>query len=170
MGQERLRGRPPKQTREADDVIARSVYALASFGFSLRPKSAAGDPRAYALGAVALAAKEILGRTDDAGRALSTDRVRQLLAQWRLRERAKHTWITNWNRFSADELRLRMPWGARGKTVLDLARVLVAQGGHWHRSEDEIEVSRLAPHGDMPLTAAAQREYLRMPRVVFKGG
>lgn len=81
--QKRRRGRPRNSAspkiRAADVAIAKTLYTLRNWGFSVR--STCGAQGAAEL--VGIVARSVLGRTDSKGQPLGPDRVEQIFEAWR---------------------------------------------------------------------------------------
>jgi hypothetical protein len=78
-GPGRLRNSLSPKIRQADLAIAKTLYTLRNWGFSVR--SAGGTKGAAEL--IGLVARGVLGRADSKGQPLGPDRVEQIFEAWR---------------------------------------------------------------------------------------
>lgn len=109
----RKRGRPRNSAspkiRAADVAIAKTLYTLRNWGFSVR--STGGTEGAAEL--VGIVARSVLGRADSKGQPLGPDRVEQIFEAWRDDPEGLVREPGGWR---ANGIRLKvMPW--QGKTT-----------------------------------------------------
>lgn len=159
------RGRPrntdsPK-TAEADSAIARTVYALACWGFPLRSR----DDRAGVFELVGAQALRVLGRADHEKKALGPDRVEQIFEGWFKAEQAHRAQHGLWPlqarwRYTKNSLHERCP--NKMMTTDELAAHLLKNGGEWAGPQG------LMASGDLVLSDKARAKLGPMPRLVFR--
>ena len=111
--QKRKRGRPRNSAspkiRESDIAIAKTLYTLRNWSFSLR--SIDGTEGAAEL--IGIVARRVLGRTDSKGQPLGPDRIEQIFEAWRDDQEGFSQEPGGWR---ANGIRLKvMPW--EGKTT-----------------------------------------------------
>lgn len=111
--QKRKRGRPRNSAspklRASDVAIAKTLYTLRSWSFSVR---STGDTEGAAE-LIGIVARRVLGRTDSKGHPLGQDRVEQIFEAWRDDPEGFAREPGGWR---ANGVRLKaMPW--EGKTT-----------------------------------------------------
>lgn len=109
--QKRKRGRPRNSAspklRASDIAIAKTLYTVRSWGFSVR--STGGTEGAAEL--IGIVARRVLGRTDSKGHPLGPDRVEQIFEAWRDDPEGFAREPGGWR---ANGIRLKMmPWEGR---------------------------------------------------------
>lgn len=172
--QRKRRGRPTLSLRfrQADQTIARTVFVLLSWGFTLRSRGLEAGA-AEVVGRVAAA---VLGRTDSAGSALGPDRIEQIFKEWfgdpaglsaepgGWRRDGARIPIRPWAGVTVDYLRSMRPSHIPGETaaptLAQLSAVLLRSGGRW-----PFEGKRYL--GDPTPTAKAWEGIQTMPRMDY---
>ncbi|EWS53406.1 MULTISPECIES: hypothetical protein [unclassified Methylibium] len=145
------------------------MHTLLMWGFPRKcpPNHSGGG---YADMAVAASARKLLGRGDAHGLALSGERICQIYAKCmpEIRARERDCIWKSPSRYLVDGRRQSMPIASRGKSLAELADLLIRNEGEW--VEPEPEGSDLIFHHDLPLTAAEHRKWLATPRLRLKSG
>lgn len=187
--QKRKRGRPRNSAspklRASDLAIAKTLYTLRNWGFSVR-STGAKDGAAELVGIVA---RRVLGRTDSKGQPLGPDRVEQIFEAWRddpegfarepggWRSNGVRLKVMPWegtvtrSRNSKAGLGLvdnRPHWYPRGfaageATDVELIAELLRSGGCWPRA-------RPYHYGDYALTQKQRERWEAAPKAAREPG
>lgn len=159
-GTKRRRGRPSKNTvrRAADEAIARTVWQLLSWGYTLRGAGGVAE-------VVGRVAHDVLKVADHAGRALGDRSIEEIFDDWS----AKATRATGWVRAGQRiDLPVGKPWqavqvghlrasGPRNMTMREVAEKLLRNNGRW---PDKSGLPGKFVLGDPTLTAKAWTTYV----------
>lgn len=146
------RGRPRSASipriRDADQVIAMTVWQLLCWGYPLRRPGGIAD-------VVSAVAREELDRTGHGRKNLGPDQIEKVLKSW-MKDTAPFEGRP-WQRIRIDSLRDR---GPRGMTLEEAAKSLIRNKGKWNPPVDPPGEIGYLP-GDPYLTRKAHAEYLR---------
>lgn len=180
------RGRPrndeSQKMRDVDVTIARTLYVLRSWGFTLRSGKAQVD-QVGAAELVGCVARDVLGRSDHDGRPLGPDRIEQIFEAWWNDPNGFSAEPGGWR--SADGTRAKvMPWSnvkVRSRNIkdgfglIDRRPCWYPRGHEAGEATDEELVSELLsnqgrwPHGlpkhygDDALTGNAHESWAKAP-------
>lgn len=187
--QKRTRGRPRNSAsprlRESDIAIAKTLYTLRNWSFSVR--SIGGTEGAAEL--IGIVARRVLGRTDSKGQPLGPDRVEQIFEAWRDDPegfaREPGGWRSNGTRlkvmpWEGKATRPRNPkagtglvdnrpfWYPRGAaageaTDEELIAELLRNGGRWPHALPQ-------PGGDPALTTKQRERWEAAPKAAREPG
>lgn len=162
MSETKRRGRPrveesPK-TVAADQVIGRTIWNLAIWGFPIRSR---GETQG-ACEVVGLKARHILDRVDGNGVALGPDRIEQIFEKWFKQEKerraAAHLWpLSERWRYTKESLTDRRPDSRL--SIEDYAERLLKNGGQWDGPRPFL------PSGDLRLAPKAEETLGPVPEI-----
>jgi|GEM_PF-5000218 len=159
----RGRGRPKNKDDPEialmDEVIARTMFQLLSWGLPRRSK---GTKLGIAE-AIGNAALTILKRSDSSGLALGPERIEQIFELWFAKETSRRISSKEWPmpqrwRYAKETLKQRIP----NKTLdlEQLVNILLNNNGVWPE-----KLTGLIPHGDLELTPSAWEKLGSMPKL-----